>query len=728
MPTAPHWAPKSSNVEQPAEYVCEVRGSAAPPATAHSMRSFCRMAFYNIGWQYPDKKRAAADLAKLMRRICQQKTVHAFGISEVFNIREDDKHQLRQDIMNIILDELNADSAAQPVWIGKADVHYIFVWNTNVLTCLLYEVISCGIQEQAERKAQYFQFVILDGDTLHVIHNHSVSSDRCTLTVDRRKRICSTFWHYVADKSSAAQPAVLFGGDFNCSRFEWTLCFTELLKTESARRTVQICRSRPEGGHKGDNAIAINVRTVQETSGFGRSWQNMKEAFSDDHDVVLVPIKWGNGQESKNRAAQLVSQRVRIDARPTRAEEKTHTSTGNDLKVEHYRQSQRRWTPKSSAAEPAGVEETGEYPASVDCNNQQKPSSSASPPTGLQANSTEYESAADANAAKPEHHDANHPPSGDESDNAHFDHPGLDAQILWPDTDEECMVEAPSLSLPSAATPLYSELLGKLSEEGDEGLIESLADMFLYGSLQLKQPYGSAGHRLVDRSTPYALGLRVEHLLNVTAAQRSHQIARMASRNDPRAASWSTLIFSMNDMKEVMNTWRKDPATWMNPESFEKVNAMETRQEYHQACKKRFNTMLFELIGNKSLVETIIRFPICSAARPACILRDFGKTWQNCNDSPQAHYAREISQKQTKPRLSKMIHGQQMRADHGRWIADWLAEDWNNWYHLNAADQNLWFEFQNGNMGCKMAELRAQKQPKFSGVAERIALELQPAV
>tara|TARA_B110000285_G_C14637300_1_gene386071 strand:- start:111 stop:443 length:333 start_codon:yes stop_codon:yes gene_type:complete len=110
------------------------------------------------------------------------------------------------------------------------------------------------------------------------------------------------------------------------------------------------------------------------------------------------------------------------------------------------------------------------------------------------------------------------------------------------------------------------------------------------------------------------------------------------------------------------------------------------------------------------------------------MLRDFGKTWQNCNDSPQAHYAREISQKQTKPRLSKMIHGQQMRADHGRWIADWLAEDWNNWYHLNAADQNLWFEFQNGNMGCKMAELRAQKQPNFSGVAERIALELQPAV
>ncbi len=162
-------------------------------------------------------------------------------------------------------------------------------------------MISCGIQEQAERKAQYLQFVVrsqhgmaLDGDTLHVMHNHSVSSDRCNLTVDRRKRICTTFWHYVANKSSAAQPAVLFGGDFNCLPFEWTVCFTEMLGTQSARSTVQICRRRPMGGYKADNAIAMNVRAVQETSGFGRSWQSKKEAFSDGHDVVLVPIQWGN--------------------------------------------------------------------------------------------------------------------------------------------------------------------------------------------------------------------------------------------------------------------------------------------------------------------------------------------------------------------------------------------------------------------------------------------------
>ena len=302
-----HWhsSPGSSSVEQPAEYLPGVPRSAAQPATTCQEQSFCRFAFYNIGWQSADTKRAAANLARLTRTICQRKTVHAFGISEVFNISNDNEHQRRQEIMKLILDELNADSAAQPVWIGKADVHYIFVWNTDALTCLLYEVISCGIQEQAERKAQYFQFVtVMLGETLHVFHNHSPSSRKYKLTMGRRKRICSTLWHHAARTSSAARPAVLFSGDFNSSPVQWGACFSDLIKTQSARRTVQICRARTMDGHINDNAIAINVLATQETSGFGVSWQSKEEAFSDAHDVVLVPLHWGNHRESTNSAAQ----------------------------------------------------------------------------------------------------------------------------------------------------------------------------------------------------------------------------------------------------------------------------------------------------------------------------------------------------------------------------------------------------------------------------------------
>ena len=135
--------------------------------------------------------------------------------------------------------------------------------------------------------------------------------------------------------------------------------------------------------------------------------------------------------------------------------------------------------------------------------------------------------------------------------------------------------------------------------------------------------------------------------------------------------------------------------------------------------------MLFELFGNKSLVETIIRIPICSAAQPASVLRGFAKAWHNFKDSPEARTARQISLKQMEPRLSKRIHELQMRTYRGRWIADWLAADRNNWYRLNAADQNLWVEYDNGNMGHKMAELRAQKQSKFPGAAESLAPEMR---
>ena len=208
MPTAPPWdmSPKSSSAEQPAEYLSELRSSAAPVATARREQSFCRLAFYNIGWNATDKKRTPKTLAKLVSTICRKKTVDAFGISEVFNIDSNDTLR-RQEIMNLILDELNAERAAQPVWTGKADVHYIFVWNTNALTCVLYEVISCGIGEQAYRKAQYFQFVTsLNDDMLHVFHNHSPSSNARKLTDGRRRRICSTFWHHVARNSSASRP------------------------------------------------------------------------------------------------------------------------------------------------------------------------------------------------------------------------------------------------------------------------------------------------------------------------------------------------------------------------------------------------------------------------------------------------------------------------------------------------------------------------------------------
>ena len=188
--------------------------------------------------------------------------------------------------------------------------------------------------------------------------------------------------------------------------------------------------------------------------------------------------------------------------------------------------------------------------------------------------------------------------------------------------------EVPTLSLPSLETPLYNNLLNKLSTTGDEDIMDKLADLFIFDELKYKQPRSSAEQPAQNSDDPYLLGLRVEHLLSFTDTQRAKQIARLASRGDPRAEAPDALVFERKDMAETMNAWRSQPQTWMDPQSLQTVNAIKRPQEYHQACKSKINTMLFQIIGNKALVELLVRFPICGAAQPASVLKRFAKEWQ----------------------------------------------------------------------------------------------------
>ena len=130
--------------------------------------------------------------------------------------------------------------------------------------------------------------------------------------------------------------------------------------------------------------------------------------------------------------------------------------------------------------------------------------------------------------------------------------------------------------------------------------------------------------------------------------------------------------------------------------------------------------MVFQIFGNKALVELLVRFPICSAAQPASVLTTFAKEWQNIRDSPMACKAREDSQQKMEPRLSKQIYQLKKSIERAQSIAKWIKEDWNNWYQLSKADRSLWVDYDNGNIKRKMTELRAQQQqgPKYSGAAQ----------
>ena len=104
--------------------------------------------------------------------------------------------------------------------------------------------------------------------------------------------------------------------------------------------------------------------------------------------------------------------------------------------------------------------------------------------------------------------------------------------------------------------------------------------------------------------------------------------------------------------------------------------------------------MLFELFGNRSLVELFIRFPICSVEQPASLLKNFAEAWQSFRDTQEATRARENSQRNEtgEARLSKHIYVLRKRQKRAQWVADWVAEDWNNWYQFSHADQTLWVE------------------------------------
>ena len=208
-----------------------------------------------------------------------------------------------------------------------------------------------------------------------------------------------------------------------------------------------------------------------------------------------------------------------------------------------------------------------------------------------------------------------------------------------------CLDAVPSLILPSPETPLYNALLENLSTTDDDNVMESLADFCVFDKLKFKKPYGSAEQLAAKTNDPYLLGLRMEHLLAVAHEQRSKHFARLTSRYDARADLPHSLVFTADDMKNTMNSWKHQRETWMQKQSLQIVNDIQNRQAYHQALKSKFSTMLFEVIGNRALVELFIRFPIFGDRKCplALLLKSFDQAWVNFRKTPEATRAREIS-------------------------------------------------------------------------------------
>ena len=148
--------------------------------------------------------------------------------------------------------------------------------------------------------------------------------------------------------------------------------------------------------------------------------------------------------------------------------------------------------------------------------------------------------------------------------------------------------------------------------------------------------------------------------------------------------------FSDEDMIVIMNQWRSTPDKLMQPRSSQKLQTR-SRQQRHQTIKSSFSAMKFQLLGNAALVDHIIRFNLCGAAEPAMV-RNFCDRWRQYTETDEYRKARQESHKceSDHVRRSKQIYHLREQVWRAEWVASWIAEDNQNWYKLEASEQNLW--------------------------------------
>ena len=243
-----------------------------------------RAGFYNVGLQSQDKSERIKDLAVEVERTLSTHTLDSLSLVEVFRI--DDGLNVDREILGQLLQYLNR-GAAQPAWAGLAAAHYIFIYSlASRFRVSSHALLSCDIPSQPYRQALHVVLAHPDtGAKIFLYINHSPSSRSCPLNLSRKRTILQTLLKHAHSTSGAEQPAIVFGGDYNCTEMNILKSLARLAEEGFRVRMPYLCTSGPIPRH-GDLAMLWNCVAIQENSGFGKSFKGI----SDNHDVVLVPF------------------------------------------------------------------------------------------------------------------------------------------------------------------------------------------------------------------------------------------------------------------------------------------------------------------------------------------------------------------------------------------------------------------------------------------------------
>ena len=281
----------------------------------------------------------------------------------------------------------------------------------------------------------------------------------------------------------------------------------------------------------------------------------------------------------------------------------------------------------------------------------------------------------------------------------------------------EC-IPAETLNAPRQNTPMYTQFVKNLADleptnAEDDGRrktfnvitsLEQMLQMYMFRDV-------------VNKSVPGHWAEEASDLV-----QRLEWVLALLSDRRRAWCSQPDAIFSDDDIKGIMNSWRNFPRLWMDPNKFASYQALVGTKK-HNVLKSRFSSMKFQLLGNAALVDYIIRFNLCGAVQPEALCA-FCKKWANYTNSDEHKKAKQMSEEREPGhmRRAKQIWILQQRIGRGQWIAQWVDERWSNRLSLSTSDQEIYDDYVSGRIHKSLREVLATPaKPRYAGAGCLIA-------
>ena len=309
-------------------------------------------------------------------------------------------------------------------------------------------------------------------------------------------------------------------------------------------------------------------------------------------------------------------------------------------------------------------------------------------------------------AASPSHYADNHHPL----------HHHSAAQPVLPPTQAALAPPPPHLVLVDN-TPLFNEFLLTITNADDADELLQHIERFCFSSdlCFVKQD----GERLL---TPMPLARTLEDLFSIALQRRGI----MARESGWRRSDFKTRCATEEEMKTMINAWRKDVDSWMNPKTLDQYHKKKTQQEKHLLSKSRFSTYQFHIAGCKFLLSKFIEYPIIaqletplsglgSAAQPAETVRRLLDSYEKHKKTDAYKTAVEASERKSKDRmrLSQQIWRIACEVGQGNRIRRKLENGNINDDDLDGAQQELINRLEENED--ELQKLRKQHLPVYRG-------------